>query len=109
MSGGEQRAHRRREITGRAVWSTGRREASCTLRNVSAGGALIERPDMLLTIGQRIEITLALGDGEPLTLQVVVVRINSGAVAFRFERVTPALLAALSAAAGASGESESDA
>ncbi|HEY8122981.1 MAG TPA: PilZ domain-containing protein [Myxococcota bacterium] len=101
MSQGEQRAHPRREVVGRAFWSAGRLEGSCALRNVSASGALIEKPDMQLTIGQRLEITISLGDGDPVSLKATVVRSNAGAVAFRFERVTPALLGALSKAAEA--------
>lgn len=97
----EHRTQPRQEITGRAVWLEGRRECSCALRNVSAGGALIERPDSELSVGQRVALTIMLGGGEPQAISAVVIRVNSGAVAFRFERVTPGLLKALSGVAEA--------
>jgi PilZ domain len=102
---GDQRATPRRESSGRAFWSNGRTEGSCTLRNISMGGALIERPDMLLTIGQQLELTLDLGSGQTPAVQATVVRMNNGAVAFRFGRVTQAFLDALAAAAVESGRS----
>lgn len=99
----EQRAHPRQEITGRAVWNAGRRECSCALRNVSAGGALIERPDGEVAVGQRLNLTIVLGNGEPLPIPAAVIRVSGGAVAFRFERVTPGLLKALAEVAEAPG------
>lgn len=92
------------------MWNAGRRECSCALRNVSAGGALIERPDGELSVGQQISLTIVLGAGEPLPIPAVVIRVNSGAVAFRFERVTPGLLKALAevAEAGRRDASEAD-
>jgi len=99
MPPADQRSAPRREVGGRAFWSDGRTEGSCTLRNVSTGGALIEKPDTLLTIGQRFELTLDLGSGQTPAVPATVVRAINGAVAFRFERLTPAFLDALSAAA----------
>lgn len=95
MAAVDQRSNGRRDMVGRAFWSLARREGSCALRNVSTGGALIERPDMPLEVGQRLELTLDLGGESRPTVPASVVRMANGAVAFRFERVTPALLDAL--------------
>jgi hypothetical protein len=99
MPPADQRTAARREIAGRAFWSNGRREGSCTLRNVSTGGALIDKPDMPLTIGERLELTLDLGNGQTAAVPATVVRMSNGAVAFRFERLTQAFLNALAGAA----------
>jgi len=99
MATADQRAAPRLVVGGRAFWSNGRREGSCTLRNVSTGGALIERPDMLLTVGQRFELTVDLGSGQTPAVLATVVRTSNGAVAFRFERITQPFLDALAAAA----------
>ena len=104
MPPADQRSAPRREVGGRAFWSDGRSEGSCALRNVSTGGALIDRPDTPLTIGQRFEVTIDLGSGQTPAVQATVVRASNGAVAFRFERLTPAFLDALAVAALAEPE-----
>jgi hypothetical protein len=83
----DRRAHPRRELTGKAFWSSARREGSCTLRNISMGGAQIERPDMLLTVGQEFELRIDFGDEVIATVHASVVRFGAGTVAFRFARI----------------------
>ncbi len=94
----DQRATPRRDVIGKAFWSSGRQEGSCTLRNVSTGGALIERPDLPVAIGQRVVLTIDLGIGVTPAIHATVMRMSNGAVAFQFDRLTPAFLDALAKA-----------
>ncbi|HEU4427901.1 MAG TPA: PilZ domain-containing protein [Myxococcota bacterium] len=58
----EQRSDVRQKATGRAYWSASRRDGACLVSDLSAGGARIEAVGLALRAGDRLLLTLEVGE-----------------------------------------------
>jgi hypothetical protein len=84
-------------VEGSALWSAGRVEGSCELRNLSAGGAEISRAHAVMRVGDRMLVTLLIGSLRFESVRVEVVRTGGDGLGLRFLEPSPEMRAQIEA------------
>jgi hypothetical protein len=78
------RVHPRVDIDGKAFWSGARVEGSGRILDLSAGGVGIADPELLLPVGTRVHVTLAIGNESMLSLPAEVMWAAKERLGLRF-------------------------
>jgi len=82
----QQRSCPRWRASGRAYWSAGRRDGACSLRDLSLAGARVESAASAIRVGERLLLTLEVGDRMSPSVYAQVVWLGKGRhVGLRFE------------------------
>ena len=88
MSGPEDwRAHPRVAVEGTALWSAGRIEGRCRVRDLSMGGVGISELMPPLRIGTRLHVTLVIGERRLESVAVEVVQTSGRELGLRFRKL----------------------
>ena len=85
------RGHTRVKVEGEALWSTGRIEGRCRLRNISTGGVGVSDLEPPLRIGTKLHVALVIGDRRLAGVAVEVVQTSGRELGLRFRKLNQGL------------------